>query len=511
MFIARNILVEIKDNRDLKEHIARKFRLNSEQIKSFEIIRRSIDARKRGRLKYNYTVWCEIFGDFQSHPELVRYSPKPAPKLFRKKISNNPIIIGAGPAGLFAALSLVEQGFSPVIFERGKEIADRNKDVMNFWERSILNPESNVQFGEGGAGTFSDGKLTSRGKDFFTSNVFDLLVKFGANPDIKVNALPHLGTDGLKIIVNNIKKYLIENGCEFHFNSRFEDIESDNGKVKRIKIDGSWFEFETIILAIGNAARDTYRMLSKHMQMESKSLAIGFRIEHPIDFINQAFYGKNTDFNISGAATYRLTAKYKERGIYSFCMCPGGKVIAASSDVEQVVTNGMSYSLRDNSFSNSAIVATLNKNDYGKGIFAAMDFQESLEKKCFNSDFPYHAPSQNAEDYLNNIVSKKVRTNSYRPATYKANLNDFFPKTISSALKAGLYKFQKSAPGFINNGVLIAPETRTSAPIRILRDRENFNSIGLDNFYPIGEGSGYAGGIISSAVDGYKVGKIFEK
>ncbi len=511
MFIARNILVEIKDKRDLKEHISKKFNLASEQIESIEIIRRSIDARKRGRLKFNYTVLCEISGNFKSHPELVKYSPKPAPKLFKKKIINNPLIIGTGPAGLFAALSLVEQGFSPILFERGKEIVDRNKDVMDFWENSILNPESNVQFGEGGAGTFSDGKLTSRGKDFFTSNVFDLLIKFGADPDIKVNALPHLGTDGLKKIVLNIRKYLIENGCEFHFNSKFEDLKSENGRVTKIKINGSWLESETIILAIGNGARDTYRMLSESIRMESKPLAIGFRIEHPIDFINQAFYGKNTDFNVSGAATYRLTAKYKERGIYSFCMCPGGKVIAASSGFGQVVTNGMSYSLRDNNFSNSAIVATLNENDYGTGIFAAMDFQETLEKKCFNPDLPYHAPSQNAEDYLNNTTSKNVRTNSYRPAIYNANLNDFFSKSINSALKAGLYKFEKTAPGFIKNGVLIAPETRTSAPVRILRDREKFNSIGLDNFYPIGEGSGYAGGIISSAVDGYKVGKIFQK
>ena len=512
MYIIRNILVDITNKRNIKYHLAKKVNINESQINSIEIIRRSIDDRKRGRIQFNYTILADITGKFPKNSEIDKFETKATAILPSKQISEkHPFIIGAGPAGLFTALSLVEQGFTPYIFERGETIAKRTDTVENFWESGELNTESNVQFGEGGAGTFSDGKLTARGRDHYTNQVFDKLIQFGADEDIKVDALPHLGTDGLKQIITKLRKYLEDKGCKFHFNSKLTDFKTSDNKISGVCINDTWYKPEIIILAIGNAARDTFEMLSEKINIESKSFAVGFRIEHSRDFINDSFYGKKTDLSITGAATYRLTAKLGNRGIYSFCMCPGGEVIASSSEPEQIVTNGMSYSKRENFYSNSAIVTSVTPEDFGKDALAGMHFQRMLESACYNPDKPYYAPVQKASDFMTKSESKGLVPTSYRPLTYNADLNEIFPKFIYSALKTGLAKFDKTAPGFIENGTLIAPETRTSSPIRITRDRASFEAIGFTNLYPIGEGSGYAGGIMSSAVDGYKIGKIFQK
>ncbi len=511
LFLIRNILTPISKNIDMKYHISKKLKIPSNIIININILRRSIDARKKNNLKFNFTITARINGKIPQHPDITEYKP-PKPYLkFAKQISDlQPFIIGTGPAGLFAALSMVEKGFKPYIFDRGDEIEKRAKKVSKFWEKCILDEESNVQFGEGGAGTFSDGKLTTRTRDFYTDKVIDYLIEFGADEKIKYKALPHLGTDGIRKIVLNIRGYLEEKGCKFFWRHKLQDIQIQNGKIASVNINKQTFNPEILILAIGNSARDTFEMLSQKISLENKPFAIGVRIEHLQDYINQSFYGEKTDFTITGPASYRLTAKSKNRGIYSFCMCPGGYVIPASSEKGLLVLNGMSFQQRDNKYANSAIVVTVNETDYGKGIIAGMKFQRTIERKCFLKEHSYFAPIQKTSDFINNKLSKSKINSSYKPGIISRNLNDIFPEQISENLKFGLKIFDKRIPGFIKEGVLIAPETRTSSPIKILRNNESFEALEVSNLYPVGEGSGYAGGIMSSAADGYKLGKIFK-
>ena len=494
---------------NLKKVLSHKLKTNS--FENLQILRRSLDARKKNNLKFNYTVLADLPSKFLSHPDVLEHQkPESYIRIQTRLINKNPFIIGAGPAGLFAAISLVEKGFKPYIFDRGEKIENRTKNVNKFWNSGILDEESNVQFGEGGAGTFSDGKLTSRTRDFYTEKIFEYLVKFGADEKIKYEALPHLGTDGLKKIIFNIRKFLEANGCKFFWDHKLENIQIENGKLREITINKNKYCPEILILALGNSAHDTFKMLSKKTTLENKPFSVGFRIEHTQNFINSAFYGEKTDFSITGPATYKLTTKYKNRGIYSFCMCPGGFIVAAASEKNHQVLNGMSFQKRDNKYANSGIVVTVNESDFGTELLAGMQFQRKIEQKCFESKNPYFAPSQKAEDFLKNKISKNNEPNSYKPGTFSSELNDIFPKIITESLKSGLKNFDKRINGFIKNGLLLAPETRTSSPIRILRNIATFEALNVQNLYPIGEGSGYSGGIISSAADGYKLGCIFD-
>ena len=306
-----------------------------------------------------------------------------------------------------------------------------------------------------------------------------------------------------------MREFLIEKGCKFFWNSKLENIDIKDNAVSSVTINKEKYFPEIIVLAIGNSARDTFLMLKDKIKMESKSFAVGFRIEHSQKFINNSFYGEKTDLSLTGPATYRLTTKYKEKGIYSFCMCPGGFIVAGSSQKDSLVLNGMSFKDRNNRFANSAIVATVNNSDFGEDLLAGMMFQQQIEKKCFSSDRPYLAPSQNAFNFMNNSTSNTFTKTSFQPGIFHHDLNTIFPSKITEAIKFGLTKFNKRAPGFIANGLLLAPETRTSSPVRILRDRDTFHANGILNLYPVGEGSGYAGGIMSSAADGFKCGNHF--
>jgi len=510
VYLIRNILVPIAKKIDLLKAISNKLKISAKYISNIKTIRRSIDARKKNFLKYNFTLSAYIDFNIKLDDEVQEYSESKAYINNSIKLSNShPFIIGAGPAGLFAALSLVEKGFKPYIFDRGETIDLRTKKVEKFWQDGILDENSNVQFGEGGAGTFSDGKLTSRTRDYYTNQIVNYLIQFGADESIRYDALPHLGTDGLRDIIVNLRKYLIKNGCKFFWNNILENIIIDNNKVIEVTINKEKYSPEILILAIGNSARDTFTILKNKIEMENKSFAVGFRIEHTQDYINSAFYGNKTDFSVTGPAAYRLTAKYKSKGIYSFCMCPGGFIVAGSSERNSLVLNGMSYKDRNNKFANSAIVATVNNNDFGDGILAGMRFQQQIEEKCFNHSKPYLAPSQNANDFIKNSIYPYRKLSSFKPGIYSNDLNQIFSPSITEAIKFGLTKFNKRIPGFIDNGLLLAPETRTSSPIRMLRKRENFQANGISNLFPIGEGSGYAGGIMSSAADGYKCGNLF--
>ncbi|HHE37877.1 MAG TPA: hypothetical protein ENL20_04815 [Candidatus Cloacimonetes bacterium] len=509
MYLIKNVITPISKDIDLKKVLSEKLKLNS--IENIQILRRSLDARKKNNLKYNYTLLAEIREKYFSHQDVMEYK-KPFPYISSHiKLQNtNPFIIGAGPAGLFAAISLVEKGFKPYIFEQGEKIEERIKKINKFRNQGILDEESNVQFGEGGAGTFSDGKLTSRTRDFYTEKIFEYLVKFGADKKIKYEALPHLGTNGLKKIIINIRKYLEANGCRLFWDHKLENVQIENGKLKEVTINKQKYCPEILILAIGNSARDTFEMLSKKTTLENKPFSVGFRIEHTQDFINSAFYGEKTNFKITGPATYKLTAKYKNKGIYSFCMCPGGFVVAAASEKKHQVLNGMSFQPRDNKFANSGIVVTVNESDFGSKLLAGVKFQREIEQKCFDQKNPYFAPSQKSDDFLINKTSKKGIPNSYKPGTFSSELNDLFPEIITESIKSALINFDQKINGFIENGLLLAPETRTSSPIRIVRNRATYETVGIQNIYPIGEGSGYSGGIISSAADGYKLACFFE-
>ena len=512
MYKIRNIIIPINKQIDLFKALSYKLNIPLDSIEDLEILRNSLDARTKNHLKYNLTLKANICIELKLDND-VQIFKEPMPYLkVSKKISNNhPFIIGAGPAGLFAALSLAEKGFQPYIFDRGDCLEDRTKKVTDFWENGILDEESNVQFGEGGAGTFSDGKLTTRKSDFYTNQVTKYFIKFGANEEISYDALPHLGTDNIRKIVLNIRKYLESKGCKFFWNHKLEDLEIGNEKISRVTINGEIHKPEIVILAIGNAARDTFKMLSSKIELESKPFAVGFRIEHYQDFLNETFYGNQTDFDISGPAAYRLTAKVLNRGVYSFCMCPGGQIIASSSEKNSIVTNGMSNSSRNGKFGNSAIVVSVNEKDYGSGILAGVQFQRKIEQKCFNPKQPYFAPFQKAMDFMRSNQSKQKIKTSFKPGVVTSNLNSIYPSSITNAIKTGLKVFDRRAKGFIDRGVFIAPETRTSSPVRILRNNVTFCSQAVTNIFPCGEGSGYAGGIMSSAADGFKVGSIFEK
>ena len=510
MHLIRNILVPITKEIDLKKALSNKLKISAKYISGIKIIRRSIDARKKNFLKYNFTLTANIDYNIKLGSEVQKYSN---PQSYIKgsiKLSNpHPFIIGAGPAGLFAALSLVERGFQPYIFDRGETIDKRTKKVDEFWQKGVLDENSNVQFGEGGAGTFSDGKLTARTRDFYTNQIVEYLIKFGADESIRYDALPHLGTDGLRNIIINLREFLIEKSCKFFWNSKLKNIIINNNKITEVTINQENYSPEILVLAIGNSARDTFTMLKDKIKMENKSFAVGFRIEHSQEFINNAFYGDKTDLSLTGPASYRFTAKQKNRGIYSFCMCPGGFIVAGSSEQNSLVLNGMSYKNRNNNFANSAIVATVSKNDFGDEILAGMEFQQQIEKKCFDHSKPYFAPSQSANDFIKNSISSIHNKTSFLPGTFQQDLNNIFPQNITKALKFGLTQFNRRIPEFINNGLLLAPETRTSSPIRLLRERDTLQANEISNLFPIGEGSGYAGGIMSSAADGLKCGYLF--
>ncbi len=506
----KNVSHPLTANPDFVQAAAVKLRLPEEQLKNCKILRRSLDARKKNQLRWIFTLLVEFDGTPRPHPDIVPYAQKPVEELVEKKLSGeNPVIIGAGPSGLFAALAMVRKGLKPWIFDRGDALPERIEKTETFWRTGELDPESNAQYGEGGAGTFSDGKLTARSRDGFSEDVFNALIQFGAPEDISIDSHPHLGSDGIREVIGRMRSWMEEQGCRFFWRHRLTDITIENNRITRIKVGDMEISPEAVVIAPGNSARDTFRLLyDRNVLLESKPFAVGFRIEHPRNFIDHVFYGERTDFSLSGAATYRMTAKAGPYGVYTFCMCPGGDVIAAASEEGYQVTNGMSNSARDAFFSNSAVVVTVNEQNFGKNVLAGIEFQRRIEKKCFNDSMPYFAPSQSAGEFCNMRKANLARA-SYRPGTFGFDLKTIYPKDLTRALQTGLKHFEQLVPGFVTRGVLIAPETRTSSPVRILRRKDDGASVSCENLFPIGEGSGYAGGIVSSAADGYKLGISF--
>ncbi len=504
-----------ESNPNLTRLAAGKLKISSADISSCTIWRRSLDARKKADIRYIYSLVLDVpdvLGrNLLSENKAAVYQPIQTKKLIPRQsaMPHRPVVVGAGPCGLFAALVLAEYGLKPLLIERGKPIAERKTDIALLENQGLLNEDSNVCFGEGGAGTFSDGKLTTRIKDERARQVLETFVACGASEEILYAAKPHLGTDGMRRIITLLRKKIESLGGEVVFGARLSGILSEDGHVTGLTyIQNGEMQSaatEALVLAIGHSAGDTYRMLDEsRIALEKKACAVGFRIEHPRAMIDQIQYGSFA--KTLGAADYSLTARHGDRGVYSFCMCPGGQVVCASSGPNRLTVNGMSYSGRDMANSNAAIVVTLKTEDTPDGALGSLGYIEAIERAAFSAGGGYLAPVQTAADYIAGSVSSALGETkpSYQPGTVFADLNALMPAFINDGIKSGLMLFDRQIGGFIGKGLLTGVETRTSSPIRITRG-ESFESTNLSGLYPAGEGAGYAGGIISAAVDGIRV------
>lgn len=522
-----NINLSIDDDFDvLEKKVCKKLNISKDKIVKLNIIKKSIDARKKNDIKFNYSV--DIFCNGEKkilskiHDKDIKSEEVNEIKPVQpgtEELKNRPVVIGFGPSGIFAALTLARQGYKPIVYERGESVEKRTETVEEFWRSGKLNLESNVQFGEGGAGTFSDGKLTTRIKDHRCAFVLDELIKAGAPSEIKYESKAHVGTDLLKGVVKNIREEIKKLGGEVNFSSRLEKICHENGNLKSIIVNGKEISCNALILAIGHSSRDTYEMLYKEgVSMDAKAFAIGVRIEHPQELINISQYGESYKHPKLHAADYRLTYQSErlKRGVYSFCMCPGGVVVAAASEEGRLVSNGMSYHARDLENANSALVVTVSPEDFeGDSPLRGMEFQRYYEKLAFKlGGGNYKAPVQLVGDFLNDRKSTKLGsvTPSYTAGYEFKELKNCLPDYVIEALKEGIYNFDKKIKGYaMEDAVLTGIETRTSAPVTLNRN-SSLESINTGGLYPTGEGAGFAGGIISAAVDGIKVAEhIIEK
>jgi len=511
------------DDHALKAEILKYLGVSAEAISGYTIFRRSVDARKKNDIFYIYTVDVEL----KNEPTLLkrlkherRVSPSPnleyqfvarAPG----DLNERPIVVGTGPCGIFTGLLLAQMGFRPIILERGKSVRERTRDTWALWRDRKLNPESNVQFGEGGAGTFSDGKLYSQIKDprHLGRKVIQEFVKAGAPPEILYVGRPHIGTFKLVGMVEQIRATIESLGGEFRFQSKVDDVVIDNGEVQGVKLaNGDFLASRHVVLAIGHSARDTFQMLyDRGVHIEAKPFSIGFRIEHPQSMIDQSRYGSNAGNPQLGAADYKLVHHCQNgRAVYSFCMCPGGTVVAATSELGRVVTNGMSQYSRNERNANSGIVVGITPEvDFPGHPLAGIELQRQLESRAFElGGGTYEAPGQLVGDFLAGKPSTKLGKviPSYTPGVHLTDLASSLPDYAIEAIREALPAFDRQIRGFARpDAVLTGVETRTSSPIRMTRNEETLQSLNVRGLYPAGEGAGYAGGILSAAVDGIKV------
>lgn len=502
---------------DLKKKVCKILQTPSSKIYDIEILKRSLDARKKP-LMYNYqlAVFAEneekIVKKLKNKDVVIGSLPKYRfPKSGMENLKTAPVIIGAGPAGLFCTYMLAKAGFRPILLERGEAVEERQKKVDHFWKTGELDPHSNVQFGEGGAGTFSDGKLNTLVKDPKGRSRFVLktFVEFGAESDILYESKPHIGTDILVDVVRNMRNEIKALGGEIRFNSQVTDLQIMDGKISALLVNGEeWIQTETAVLAIGHSARDTFQILYEHkIPMRAKPFAVGVRMEHPQSMINENQYGTGYPDSLPAAA-YKLTRRVSEdRGVYSFCMCPGGYVVNASSEEEMTAVNGMSYHARAGENANSAMIISVRPEDFGsEDALAGVEFQRKLEKAAYREG-QGKIPVQLFGDFCENRISKElgaIRPNTKGLWTF-GNVRKIFPENLASGLEEGIKSCEQLIPGFArNDALLLGVESRTSSPVRIERNNEGLESE-IRGLYPCGEGAGYAGGIMSAAMDGIKV------
>jgi uncharacterized FAD-dependent dehydrogenase len=510
---------------DLEAAICKKLAILAKDLIRYEVFKRSYDARKNNILSFIYTLDLSVKDEEAvlkrlAHDPHIRLSPDTRYHFvahfdshIKPQSALRPVVIGFGPCGIFAALTLAQMGLKPIVLERGKPVRERTQDTWGLWRKKILNPESNVQFGEGGAGTFSDGKLWSQVKDpkFHGRKVLQEFVKAGAPEEILYVSKPHIGTFRLVGVVEKMRKEIIELGGEVRFGQKVTGFEISNHVLQGIHLEsGDFLEADHVVLALGHSARDTFATLhDAGVYMEAKPFSVGFRIEHPQSLIDRTRLGPHAGNPLIGAADYKLVHHAKNgRSVYSFCMCPGGTVVAATSESNRVVTNGMSQYSRNERNANAGIVVGITPDDFPGGPLAGIEFQRQIESKAFTlGGSNYEAPGQLVGDFLQGKISTEfgLVIPSYKPGVHLTDLAESLPSYAIEAIREAIPAFEKKIKGFsMNDAVLTGVETRTSSPLQIKRG-PNFQSINTKGLYPAGEGAGYAGGIMSAGIDGIKV------
>jgi len=501
----------------LREGILDRLKIPAGDLIRMIIFRRAVDARRLNDILFVYTLDLELR---QETEILKRFETDRhvdvAPDLRYKFVAGasansglRPVVIGMGPAGLFAGLILAQSGYRPIILERGKAVRERTKDTFGLWRKGILNPESNVQFGEGGAGTFSDGKLHSQIKDrkHYARKVLMEFVKAGAPEEILYVSKPHIGTFRLVSVMEKMRATLQALGAEIRFESRVDDIEIDDGQIQGVHLaEGEHVATNHLVLAIGHSARDTFEMLHRRgVFLEAKAFSIGFRIEHPQSLIDRDRYGAQAGNPLLGAADYKLIYHARNgRSVYSFCMCPGGQIVAAVAQPGLLCTNGMSNSKHSSPFANSGLVVTLGPREFGDGVFDGVAFLEQIEARFFDAGGgDYSVPAQQVPDFLAGSESVSLSQSSYKLGLRATRIDGLLPRSMTEAIRAAFRCFDQQIPGYAGHaGLLVGIESRSSGPLRMPRDSKTRVAHGFENVFPVGEGAGYAGGIMSAAIDG---------
>ena len=543
----RELAVALEKKGEVRLALAKTLRVNPEEIFNLEVERFSLDSRRKGDLHWSYNVVFDLKrkvratgnnarGLIESKREIRSLDAEPLKDTVA--MASHVDVIGAGPSGLWAALHLLRKGFSVDIYEQGKQVEERFRDIRKFFVDRKFNAYSNVLFGEGGAGAFSDGKLNTRNRNLFSETVLKDMVDFGVDESVVTFAKPHIGTDKLVLMLRQVRAEIVRLGGHIHFNTSLEDIEIKDGRICAIKLreipacagmtsagagiaESHWQPCEALVLAVGHSARSVYEMLhARGVTLESKAFAMGVRVEHPQSLINMRQLGLNVDTRLTGAAEYFLATPTinKTSSAYSFCMCPGGVLVPCASEPGTLATNGMSYSRRNGAFANGAIAVPITAGAEGFDIpssgslFGGLDLQRKIETDAYNvGGKVYAAPAQTIKNFLAHREDKTLPKTTYPCGLVPSNLWDWMDKTICQSLAEGFQNFDRKIPGFINEGLIVAPETRTSSPLRITRNNETLESVNTQGLFVLGEGAGYAGGIVTSAADGVRLAHYAKK
>ncbi|OWV23766.1 hypothetical protein SAMN06298224_0310 [Fibrobacter sp. UWB16] len=543
----RELAVALEKKGEVRLALAKTLRVNPEEIFNLEVERFSLDSRRKGDLHWSYNVVFDLKrkvratgnnarGLIESKREIRSLDAEPLKDTVA--MASHVDVIGAGPSGLWAALHLLRKGFSVDIYEQGKQVEERFRDIRKFFVDRKFNAYSNVLFGEGGAGAFSDGKLNTRSRNLFSETVLKDMVDFGVDESVVTFAKPHIGTDKLVLMLRQVRAEIVRLGGHIHFNTSLEDIEIKDGRICAIKLreipacagmtsagagiaESHWQPCEALVLAVGHSARSVYEMLhARGVTLESKAFAMGVRVEHPQSLINMRQLGLNVDTRLTGAAEYFLATPTinKTSSAYSFCMCPGGVLVPCASEPGTLATNGMSYSRRNGAFANGAIAVPITAGAEGFDIpssgslFGGLDLQRKIETDAYNvGGKVYAAPAQTIKNFLAHREDKTLPKTTYPCGLVPSNLWDWMDKTICQSLAEGFQNFDRKIPGFINEGLIVAPETRTSSPLRITRNNETLESVNTQGLFVLGEGAGYAGGIVTSAADGVRLAHYAKK
>ena len=543
----RELAVALEKKGEVRLALAKTLRVNPEEIFNLEVERFSLDSRRKGDLHWSYNVVFDLKrkvratgnnarGLIESKHEIRSLDAEPLKDTVA--MASHVDVIGAGPSGLWAALHLLRKGFSVDIYEQGKQVEERFRDIRKFFVDRKFNAYSNVLFGEGGAGAFSDGKLNTRSRNLFSETVLKDMVDFGVDESVVTFAKPHIGTDKLVLMLRQVRAEIVRLGGHIHFNTSLEDIEIKDGRICAIKLreipacagmtsagagiaESHWQPCEALVLAVGHSARSVYEMLhARGVTLESKAFAMGVRVEHPQSLINMRQLGLNVDTRLTGAAEYFLATPTinKTSSAYSFCMCPGGVLVPCASEPGTLATNGMSYSRRNGAFANGAIAVPITAGAEGFDIpssgslFGGLDLQRKIETDAYNiGGKVYAAPAQTIKNFLAHREDKTLPKTTYPCGLVPSNLWDWMDKTICQSLAEGFQNFDRKIPGFINEGLIVAPETRTSSPLRITRNNETLESVNTQGLFVLGEGAGYAGGIVTSAADGVRLAHYAKK